>query len=75
MSTVMEKEEAHKLIDRMPSSATWDDLMREIYVREATERGLSDSKAGRTKDVKEVRRKYGLPDGFKKTIDIHILEL
>jgi hypothetical protein len=62
MSTVMEKEEAHKLIDRMPSSATWDDLMREIYVREAIERGLSDSKAGRTKDVKEVRAKYGLPE-------------
>lgn len=62
MSTVMEKEEAHKLIDRMPSSATWDDLIHEIYVREAIERGLSDSKADRTKDVKEVRAKYGLPE-------------
>ena len=30
---------------------------REIYVREAVERGLADSKAGRTKDVKEVRAK------------------
>jgi len=62
MSTLMEKEEAHKLIDRMPSNATWDDLMREIYVREAIERGLADSKAGRTKDVREVRAKYGLPE-------------
>ena len=62
MSTVMEKEEAHKLIDRMPPSATWDDLMREIYIREAIERGLADSKAGRTKDVKAVRLKYGLPE-------------
>jgi hypothetical protein len=62
MSTVMEKEEAHRLIDRMPPSATWDDLMREIYVREAIERGLADSKAGRTKDVKAVRSKYGLPE-------------
>jgi len=62
MSTVMEKEEAHKLIDRMPANATWDDLMREIYVREAIERGLADSKTGRTKDVKEVRTKYGLPE-------------
>jgi hypothetical protein len=75
MSTVMEKEEAHKLIDRMAPNATWDDLMREIYVREAIERGLADSKTGRTKDVKEVRAKYGLPDGLKKPIDIHILEL
>jgi hypothetical protein len=62
MSTVMEKEEAHRLIDRMPPNATWDDLMREIYVREAIERGLADSKAGRAKDVKVVRSKYGLPE-------------
>jgi hypothetical protein len=62
MPTVMEKDEAHKLIDRMPSDATWDDLMREIYIREAIERGLADSKTGRTKDVKEVRAKYGLPE-------------
>ena len=61
MSTVMEKESAHKLIDRMPQQATWDDLMHEIYVREAIEQGLVDSKAGRTKEVNEVRAKYGLP--------------
>jgi len=60
MADVMEKEEAHKLVDRMPSNATWEDLMHEIYVREVIERGLADSKAGRTKDVREVRAKYGL---------------
>jgi hypothetical protein len=62
VSTVMEKEEAYKIINRLPSNATWDDLMHEIYVREAIERGLTDSKEGRTKDVKEVRTKYGLPE-------------
>jgi predicted transcriptional regulator len=62
MSIIMEKEEAHRIIDRMPANATWDDLMREIYVREAVERGLADSKAGRTKEVREVRAKYGLPE-------------
>ena len=62
MSTVIEKEEAHRLIDRMPPNATWDDLMREIYVREAIERGLADSNAGRTKEVREIRAKYGLPE-------------
>lgn len=62
MSTIMEKKEAHKLIDRMPPEATWDDLMREIYVLEAIERGLADSNAGRTMEVKEVRAKYGLPE-------------
>ena len=60
MATVMEKQEAHRLVDRMPRNATWEDLMHEIYVREAVERGMADSKAGRTRDVREVRAKYGL---------------
>ena len=62
MATVMKKEEAHKLIDKMPANASWDDLMHEIYVRETIESGLEDSKAGRTKVVNELRFKYGLPD-------------
>jgi predicted transcriptional regulator len=62
MTGVMAKEEAHKLIDRMPPEATWDDLMREIYVREAIEKGLVDSEAGRVHSLKEVREKYGLPE-------------
>jgi hypothetical protein len=60
MSTTMIKDEAHKLIDRLPQNCTWDDLIHEIYVREVIERGLADSKAGRTTDVEEVRKKYGL---------------
>ena len=62
MSNVVTKEDAHKLIDQLPPDATWDDLMHEIYVREAIEKGLEDSKAGRTKDVTEIRKKYGLPE-------------
>jgi len=62
MSGVVRKEDAHKLIDQLPSNATWDDLMHEIYVRETIEKGLEDSKAGRTKDVAEIRKKYGLPE-------------
>jgi len=62
MPIIMEKDEAHRIIDQMPPNATWDDLMREIYVRETVERGLTDSKAGRTKDVKDIRAKYGLPE-------------
>ena len=62
MATVVEKEEAHRLVDRLPENATWDDLIHEIYVREIIERGLEDSRVGRTKDVREVRAKYGLPE-------------
>lgn len=62
MSAAMEKQEAHKLIDRMPGNATWDDLIHEIYVRQVIECGLADSRAGRTKDVSNVRTQYGLPE-------------
>ncbi len=44
---------------RQPKDAAWDDLMQEIYVRQAIEAGLWDSQAGRTLDVKEVRAKFG----------------
>jgi len=62
MSKALKKEEAHKLIDQLPANATWDDLMHEIYVREAIERGIADSDAGRTRHVSEVRAKYGLEE-------------
>ena len=55
------KEEAHRLFDDLPKSATWDDLMYKIYVRQAIETGLEDSEAGKTIDVKEVRAKFRLP--------------
>ncbi|MBI4753819.1 hypothetical protein HY793_05585 [Candidatus Desantisbacteria bacterium] len=54
------REEAYHLLERMPENATWDDLMYKIYVRQAIEDGLEDSKAGRTIDVKDVRDKFGL---------------
>ena len=60
MPATVIKEDAYRLIDQLPANATWDDLMREIYVREAIEKGLEDSYAGRTRDVKEVRKRYGL---------------
>lgn len=55
------KQEAHRLLDSLPNTATWDDLMYRIYVRQAIEAGIKDSDAGRTVDVKEVRKRFGLP--------------
>ncbi len=55
------KSEAHAIIDKLPQNASWDDLMYEIYVRQAIEAGLKDSDAGRTIAVAEVRAKFGLP--------------
>ena len=60
MAERMRKDQAHKLIDRMAEDSTWDDLIHEIYVRQVIDQGLADSRAGRTTDVGDVRRKYGL---------------
>lgn len=56
------KQQAHDLVDRLPETATWDDLMREIYEHQAIERGIADADAGRAKDSKEIRAKYGLSE-------------
>ena len=60
MPTATIKEQAKKMIDKLPDDVSWDDLMYEIYVRMAIEKGLADSDAGRTTDVSEVRQKFGL---------------
>ncbi len=60
MTTTDIKQEAQRLIENLPSNATWDDLIYEIYVRQAIEAGLADSTTGRTLDVKDVRAEFGL---------------
>lgn len=60
MSTQNIKEEAKRLIEKLPEDMSWDDLMHEIYVRQSIEAGLADSEAGRVTDVAEVRTKFGL---------------
>ncbi|GEM_PF-378534 len=61
------KQDAKRLVENLPPKATWDDLMHEIYVRQAIESGLRDSKAGKSREVKEVRAKYGVCRGASKT--------
>lgn len=60
MQTESIKAQAQKLVDNLPDSATWEDVMYRIYVRQAIDAGLIDSDDGRTVDVKEVRKKFGL---------------
>jgi hypothetical protein len=54
------KEEARRLVEDLPEEATWDELMYRIYVRQAIEAGLDDSRQGRTIDVDSVRSEFGL---------------
>ncbi len=56
------KEEAKKMINNLPENATWEDIMYAVYVREAVEAGIADSKDGRVTEVHELRRQFGLSD-------------
>jgi hypothetical protein len=60
MSTSTVKEEARRLVERLPDDATWEDIQYEIYVRQAVEAGLKDSREGRTVPLAEARRRFGL---------------
>ena len=62
MQTENIKQEIHRLLEKLPDKATWDDLMYQIYVRQTIEAGIKDSDEGRTVDVKEVRKRFGLSE-------------
>ncbi len=61
MSAANVKDEARRLVDQLPSDATWDDLLYQIYVRQSIEAGLEDCRQGRLVPVAEVRKRLGLP--------------
>jgi predicted transcriptional regulator len=56
------KQLAHELIDELPDSASWDEVMYKLAVRRSIERGLQDADAGRVTDVRDIRKEYGLPE-------------
>jgi len=55
------KPAAHELVDRLPDDASWEDLMYQIYVREAIEAGLHDAEAGRLVTHEEAVRRLRRP--------------
>ncbi|OIP28959.1 MAG: hypothetical protein COW04_10965 [Deltaproteobacteria bacterium CG12_big_fil_rev_8_21_14_0_65_43_10] len=54
------KEEAIKLIDKLPDQATWDDIMYEFYVRKKLEVALEAVQEGRVVPHEEVKKKFSL---------------
>ena len=52
------KEQVRQLADKLPDSATWDDVLYEVYVYQAVEQGLADADAGRTVSQEEVEREF-----------------
>lgn len=62
-STVMAavfKQEAHKLIDQLPETAGWDELIYEAALHRAIEQGLAEANAGQLIPVEDLLKEYGL---------------
>ena len=51
------KEMARELIEHLPDTATFDDLMYELYVRQKIEAGLKAVNEGRTLSHDEARKR------------------
>jgi hypothetical protein len=56
------KNEARRIIDQLPETASWEDLIYRLYVRQSIEAGVKDADEDRVEPVEEVRRSFGLPD-------------
>lgn len=56
------KQRAHALVEQLPDTADWKDLVYEASVMEDIEEGLRDSQAGRVTDNATVRKRFGLPE-------------
>jgi predicted transcriptional regulator len=56
------KGQAHALIDQLPETATWDDVLYEMAVRREIEEGLKDSAAGHVVPVEEVVKRFNLAE-------------
>lgn len=54
------KQEAHKLIDQLPETANWDDLIYQAAMHRAIERGLAEADAGKLIPVEELLKDYSL---------------
>ena len=56
------KQEVRRLAEDLPEDATWDDVMEEVFLKQAIEAGLKAGSEGRERTVGEVRKSYGLPE-------------
>ena len=54
------KREAKKMIHDLPDTASWDDLMYQIFVRQKIEKGLGDLRAGRNHSHAAIKREFSL---------------
>jgi predicted transcriptional regulator len=57
------KQQAHALIDKLPDTATWDDVIEEARFRKAVEEGIAQADRGefaKPEDVRAAFAKWGV---------------
>ncbi len=52
------KDTARQLIDQLPDSATYNDIMYELYVKQKIEQGMQDSLDGKITPHEDVKKRY-----------------
>lgn len=52
-----DKQRALELIDRLPDSASLEDIMAELFFRQKVDRGLEDLRHGRVVSHEEAKRR------------------
>jgi hypothetical protein len=52
------KEEAKKLLDKLPDEISWDDIMYEMYVRNKIDRGLKAADEGKLVSHEDVKKRF-----------------
>ena len=52
------KEQVLELVGKLPDSATWEDVLYELYVQQKIERGVADIESGHIVSDEDVRREF-----------------
>jgi len=52
------KEQVQQLAEKLPETATWDDVLYEVYIRQKITRGMDDIDNGRTVSDEDARREF-----------------
>ena len=55
---VAAKQQAHAIIDTLPDTATWSELLYALELRADSDSGLADAEADRVTDVGQLRHEY-----------------
>jgi hypothetical protein len=55
------KAAARSIVDQLPDSASWEDLIHRLCVRQSIEADIKDADEGKVESVEALRRSFGLP--------------